>query len=201
MTMPTSRPTASTTVVMPRRLAVISSSACFMVARLGDHGHGLAGVHEVLHLDEGASIRASPPDAGRRSPRGAARAARAAAMASASPMARAAVVLEVGARFMGQASSRTPTSSTTSACRASEEAALPVRSTSGTPEPLHRGQHRQQLVGLARVGQRHDHVVPRHHAHVAVHALRRGGGSRPACPCSPWWPPPCAPRGRTCPCR
>ena len=57
-------------------------------------------------------------------------------MASASPMASAAVVLEVGARFMGQASSVTPTSTTTSAWRASVEAGVPVRRISGMPSRL-----------------------------------------------------------------
>ena len=51
-------------------------------------------------------------------------------------MATAAVVLDVGARFMGQASSLTPTSSTTSASRASVEPGVPVRRTRAIPSRL-----------------------------------------------------------------
>ncbi len=57
-------------------------------------------------------------------------------MASASPAASAAVVEQVGARFIGHASSGTPTSRTTSHCRASAEPGLPVISTMGTPSRL-----------------------------------------------------------------
>jgi hypothetical protein len=60
-------------------------------------------------------------------------------MARASPMASAAVVLDVGARFIGQASSATPTSRITSACRASVEVGLPVRRMSCTPSRLMAG--------------------------------------------------------------
>ena len=60
-------------------------------------------------------------------------------MATASPMARAAVVLVVGARFMGQASSGTLMSRTISLCRASVERGLPVMSTMGTPMRLSGG--------------------------------------------------------------
>ena len=55
------------------------------------------------------------------------------AMASASPITSVAVVLEVGARFSGQASTGTLTSRCTSAMRASEEFGLPLIATSGTP--------------------------------------------------------------------
>ena len=55
------------------------------------------------------------------------------ATASASPMTNAAVVLAVGARFSGQASSGTVTSRVTVALRARVEAALPVRVISGVP--------------------------------------------------------------------
>src|SRR3989442_1145298 len=60
-------------------------------------------------------------------------------MARASPMASAAVVDDVGARFIGHASSATLTSSTTSHWRASVEPGLPVRSTIGTPSRLSGG--------------------------------------------------------------
>ncbi len=48
-------------------------------------------------------------------------------------MASAAVVLDVGARFIGHASCGTPTSITTSQTRASGDAGCPVSSTTGTP--------------------------------------------------------------------
>src|SRR5688572_27240993 len=54
-------------------------------------------------------------------------------IASASPIARAAVVLAVGTRFIGQASSDTLQSSATSADCASVELTSPVRATSGAP--------------------------------------------------------------------
>ena len=60
-------------------------------------------------------------------------------MARASPAASAAVVLDVGARFIGHASSGTLTSSTTSHWRASVETGLPVRRTIGTPSRLRGG--------------------------------------------------------------
>ena len=54
-------------------------------------------------------------------------------MASASPMARAAVVEAVGARPKGQASSRMETSRCASAAPARVERGLPVMATSGAP--------------------------------------------------------------------
>src|SRR5438876_4553317 len=53
--------------------------------------------------------------------------------ARASPSASATVVLAVGARVSGHASSVTPASSTTSACRASTESGSPVNAMIGTP--------------------------------------------------------------------
>ena len=49
------------------------------------------------------------------------------------------VVLAVGARLSGQASSGTPISRCTVAMRASEESALPVRAIRGTPKRLMTG--------------------------------------------------------------
>lgn len=61
------------------------------------------------------------------------------AMARASPMTSMAVVLEVGARFSGQASRETPVSSTMSEYLAREEAVLPVMEMMGSSKRLMKG--------------------------------------------------------------
>ena len=61
------------------------------------------------------------------------------AIATASPMTSAAVVLDVGARFNGQASVSTEASRRTSAACASSEVSLPVMLISGMPRRLIRG--------------------------------------------------------------
>ena len=61
------------------------------------------------------------------------------ATASASPIANAAVVLAVGARFKGQASAGTPMSRCTVAMRASADCEFPVKAIKGTPNRLMTG--------------------------------------------------------------
>src|SRR6266487_4218525 len=81
-------------------------------------------------------------------------------IASASPIASAAVVLAVGTRFMGHASSVTLQSSATSAACARVEAG-----------PPNRFEQAEQLVGLAAVRQRNHHIVAPNRAEVSVHRL------------------------------
>ena len=94
-------------------------------------------------------------------------------MAKASPIASAAVVDEVGARFIGHASSATLTSRTTLALTGERRLRIARQQHDGHPEPLERRQDRQHLVGLARVGQRDHDVAAGQHPDVAVHAFGR----------------------------
>ena len=109
-------------------------------------------------------------------------------MASASPIASAAVVLAVGTRFIGHASSATLQSSATSAACASVERGAPVIAMSFAPEPADRLEQAQDFVGLAAVRQRDDDVVGLDDAEVAVDRLgrvqeeRRRAGARAASP-------------------
>ena len=70
-------------------------------------------------------------------------------MASASPMARAAVVEAVGARPSGQASSRMETSRCTSAAAARVERGAPVMARSGDAQPLARSGIRARISSVS----------------------------------------------------
>ena len=94
-------------------------------------------------------------------------------IASASPSASAAVVLAVGTRFIGHASSETRQSSATSAACASVDSQLPVMVISRAPSRLIVSSSRSSLVGLAAVRQRNDHVVGLDHAEIAVNRFGR----------------------------
>jgi hypothetical protein len=82
-----------------------------------------------------------------------------------------AVVLAVGTRFIGQASSDTPQSRATSAVWASVDS-----------QSLQRFEDAHELVGLAAVRQRDDDIVPADDAEVAVNRFGRmqedGRGTR-----------------------
>ena len=94
-------------------------------------------------------------------------------MASASPSASAAVVLAVGTRFIGHASSDTWQSRATSDASASVEEAVPQMAMSRAPSRLIVSTQAQQLVRLAAVRQRQDDVVALNDAQVAVDRFRR----------------------------
>ena len=108
------------------------------------------------------------------------------ATASASPIASVAVVLAVGARLSGQASSATLTSRWTVAARARFDFALPVMAMMGTPRRDEVRNQQQHFGGFAGIGDGQQHVVARDHADVAMagfgrmHEERRraGGGER-----------------------
>ena len=135
---PASRPLPSVTPVMPRPLLVISSRASRSAASSSTSGSA----SPVCMMSATVTSRRRPSE-----PPGCERAKSSAvkfrassrAIASASPMARQAVVDEVGASSSGQASSATPTSICTSARRASVDSGLPVMAISGTPRRLSSG--------------------------------------------------------------
>ena len=129
---PSARPWSSRTIVMPIPLRDISSSACDIVASIPTTGR--AAPLRITSETRVKSFRPSaPPGCERAKSAGPKPRACRQATASASPIAREAVVLEVGARFSGQASSVTLTSKWTSASRASSESGLPVRAMALTP--------------------------------------------------------------------
>ena len=123
------------------------------------------------------------------------------ATASASPSAICAVVLAVGARFSGHASSSTALDSTMigvagqAAVRAAGH-----RHQRDRPGGLNRRQDRGELVALAGVGDREHHVAGRDHAEVAVARLGRDARTGPACRWRRASPRSCGRRGRSCPC-
>ena len=94
-------------------------------------------------------------------------------IASASPIARAAVVLAVGTRFIGQASLAMEQSSVTSAAFASVDAGSPVIAMSLRAEASDRFQQPQQLLGLAAVRERDHDVVVANRTEIAVGRLGR----------------------------
>jgi hypothetical protein len=136
--MPTGRPSASTTAVQPRPLALISRSISSMRAWRGTLG--TSPPLRMMSRTWVSSLRPSAPPGWERAkssslkPRASSR-----ATASASPSASCAVVLAVGARFIGQASFSTRFDSTRSACRASVDSARPVMATTVTPMRLSAG--------------------------------------------------------------
>ena len=106
--------------------------------------------------------------------------------ARASPTASIAVVLLLGARPSGQASSTGPSSRTTRAARPSVLSARPVIAMIGTPKSASERQQPQDLRRLAALGENQRHVVGMDAAQVAVDRLgrveamagRAGGGQR-----------------------
>ena len=135
----------------PGAWRVISSMTSLQRRVLGHDRDGVPRVHQVARRGRAHASRARRAGGAPRSPPGAGPRSSSSAMASASPMASAAVVLEVGARFIGHASSATLTSSDDVALAGRAwTPGLPVSSTMGTPSRLSGGQDRQHLVGLAR---------------------------------------------------
>src|ERR1044072_6853982 len=95
-------------------------------------------------------------------------------IASASPRASAAVVLAVGTRVIGHASSETKQSSaTTAACPRVALQSRVVATTRAPARPLDAPEPPNNLLGLAAVGQRDNHAVRAQHAEIAVN--RFGG--------------------------
>ena len=98
-------------------------------------------------------------------------------------MASVAVVLAVGARFSGQASSGTLTSRATVAARPRVESALAGEGDERHAQALQMGQQEHELGRLAGIGQGEQHIRARDHAQVAVAGLgrvqeeRRGAGA------------------------
>ena len=102
--------------------------------------------------------------------------------ASASPMASAAVVLAVGARFSGQASAGTPMSRCTVGIAGQGGVRIAGEGDQRNTQPLDaRGRMVRISARLAGIGQRQHGVVARDHADVAVAGLGRvheeGGGA------------------------
>ncbi len=95
------------------------------------------------------------------------------ATASASPIARVAVVLAVGASPRGQASSFTEISRKTSPARARALCGLPAMAINGSPMRLMTGRMRVNLLGLAGVGDGDDHIPLDQHAQIAVNPFGR----------------------------
>ena len=93
--------------------------------------------------------------------------------ASASPSASAAVVLAVGARFIGHASSATWQLSVTSDAWPSVDCGCPVSAISRAPIRRIGFEQPDQFLGLAAVRQRDDDVVGLDDAEIAVHGLGR----------------------------
>ena len=94
-------------------------------------------------------------------------------IASASPIASAAVVLAVGTRFIGHASSAMPQSSVTSAARASVERGIAGHRDQLRADPADRLEQAKQFLGLAAVRQRDHDVVVANRAEVAVDRFGR----------------------------
>ncbi len=121
---------ASTTTVIPRPLRDISRSPCARVAPGAIRGRS-APVRMMSSTRRNSRRPNVPPGCERAKSVAVKPRASSSVTASASPMASIAVVLAVGARLSGQASSGTVTSKATVALRASVEARLPVRVMSG----------------------------------------------------------------------
>jgi len=133
--MPSRCPPGSVTVVMPKPLAVISSSASRITVSGGTRGTSRPWC--MISLTRSSSLRPRAPP-GCENAKSSAEKPRASssAIASASPITSATVVLEVGARSSGQASASTPTSRFTSARRARVDSGLPVMAISRAPMRL-----------------------------------------------------------------
>ena len=94
-------------------------------------------------------------------------------IASASPSASAAVVLAVGTRFIGQASSDTLQSSATVGGAAERRRGVAGQGDERGAEALQRLEQAGEFLGLAAVRQRDHDVARLNHAEVAVHGLGR----------------------------
>ena len=135
---PNTRRSASTMAVAPRPLALISRMSSPKPASGGTEGASAPG--RMTSLTSVSNLRPKAPPGCERAkssalnPRASSR-----ATANASPMASCAVVLAVGARLSGQASLSTPLSRAMSACRASDDAGLPLMAISGAPMRLSTG--------------------------------------------------------------
>ena len=143
---------------MPSPLLDIS----WMTSRIGvsAHDRGTASPACISALDAHQPLaELAARDAGSRSPPARKPFSTSSVIASASPSASAAVVLAVGTRFSGQASSATLQSSATSAACASVDVGSPVIAISFAPMPADRLEQAQELLGLAAVRQRDDDVV------------------------------------------
>ena len=139
--MPTTRFCASTTVVAPRPLALISRITSLKLACSGTAGAALPA--RITSATVVSRRRPSAPPGWERA-KSSARKPRASskATASASPSAICTVVLAVGARLRGQASFSTLLSSTTLACCARLDWGLPVMAISLMPWRLSTGSTR-----------------------------------------------------------
>ena len=138
---------ASTTAVSPRPLRAHLDQA-LRQRRIGTHARQLVAARASRRRRAAAACgRARRPGCERAKSSAVKPRASSSAMASASPIASVAVVLAVGARFSGQASSATLTSRCTAASRASVEAGLPVIAITGVSR---RAQMRQQATAAPR---------------------------------------------------
>ena len=128
----------STTVVMPRPLALISSRASDSdVAALT---RGIAAPRRMTSSTFKSNLRPRAPPGWAKAKSSAVKPrASSSAMARASPITSAVVVLEVGARPSGQASTSTPVCRWASEAWARVDNGAPVMLTSGTPRRFSRG--------------------------------------------------------------
>src|SRR6266571_4840884 len=133
VTTPTSAPERSTTATVPRRSASSTTHSRMGRSgpRVGTSWVTITSATRSRRLRPSAPAGCSAAKSSRRKPFTSSR-----VTARASPSARAAVVLVVGASVSGQASSATLASSTTSDWRASTESGFPVIAISGTPSRL-----------------------------------------------------------------
>ena len=142
---PSKCPFASITVDMPRPLAEISISASASEVSVDTLGTSLPVTSTSLTRVSSRRPKAPPGWVNAKSSAVNPLCSRS-AIASASPMTRFAVVLAVGARSRGQASSGTPIFRCTSAAVANVELALPVIATIGIPSRFNSG--RRAVISL-----------------------------------------------------
>ena len=131
VTTPASVPSSPTTQAMPRRARVISAST----SRIGlsSRTAGRSSPRRMAPSTRRARRNRPPPGCRSAKSSGLKPFSTSTVIARASPSASAAVVLAVGTRFIGQASSETEQSSTTVAARASVDDVLPVIAMSVAP--------------------------------------------------------------------
>ena len=130
--MPASRPSSSTTHVMPRRLLDISWKTSGIGVDTRHDRRRVAGVHHVLDPHQPAAELAARDGATRTAPRGSP-CGRAASSPARRPSPAPRSCSPSGTRFIGQASSAMPQFSVTSAARASVDAGWPVIAMSRAP--------------------------------------------------------------------
>ena len=174
---------ASTTHVMPSRLLDIS----WITSGIGvamPHDRGRRRRRASRSRPAAAAVRACRPDgttrtALRRSP-----CAPSSVIASASPRASAAVVLAVGTRFIGHASSAIAAVERDVGGPGERRAGMAGQRDQARADPPDRLQQPDHLLGLAAVRQRQHHVVFADGAEIAVDGFRRmeepgrGAGAR-----------------------